>query len=866
MTTPSGRNAGCSEASFSADVSRRGASSTAKSTAAPAARDLHRHDLVLEPAVVARRDRAPVRLERVGVERLAREVPLGRERLGGDPLRHDLPALVQLVGEVAAVRAHRHARHHLDARRDDDVELARPDRGGGVEVRLHRRAALAVDGRPADRLRPARDHRRHPADVPALLADLRHAAHLHVLDLGRIEVVARDEAVQHLRRELVAARAGERAVPPADRAANGVDDVGLAARHSSNVAVANAPATCLAVQAQALGSDSRCARSPSPRSSPQPDSPPLPQAPRRSSSGSPTAAQPVHVAAAPGDATGLYIVEKAGRVLVLRGRASCSRSRSCSCPASSRTARAACSRSRSLRTTRPPGSFYTYSSSADLHIEIAEYRRSAADPGRADPASRRRAAAHPASRPDEPLGRPAAVRPRRLPLRGDGGRRRRQRPGRERREPRQPARQAAPHRPAGRSALRDRRPATRSSASAGARPEIWAFGLRNPWRFSFDRATGDLALADVGQGAWEEVDFAPRGTGAGAFYGWDAFEGTVRVTSEPLPAADARAAGAGAAALGGGLLDHGRLRRPGARSALARRPLRACRLLRRRRAVSRAPAGLGAGRRAGRPHGRQPVELRRGPRRLHLRRLAPGRRLPPHREPGPRRALSRPPRRRRRRSSLGPRAGSDPDPAPPAPDPTPDPDAGPCAGLRKRHDAARDDDRARPGCPDNEPARDDRRDGVGAGALRVQPRRRRVRRLHDFRSRRRRSRRARTASPSAPSTQPAMSSSQPASWAWRVDLDPLRRWDLEVLLGRLAQAVRLGRRIVARLEPHAPGRISAQLRTGRGACSPPTPPAPRRPPHRARPTAHAPTARHHGDASAGVLAHAPSRPLGWTLA
>ena len=145
-------------------------------------------------------------------------------RLGGDPLRHDLPALVQLVREVAAVRAHRDARHHLDPGRDDDVELAGPDRGGGVEVRLHRGAALAVDRRAADRLRPAGHHRRHPADVPALLADLGHAAHLDVLDLGRVEVVPRDEAVQHLRRELVAAGARERAVPPPDRAAHGVDD------------------------------------------------------------------------------------------------------------------------------------------------------------------------------------------------------------------------------------------------------------------------------------------------------------------------------------------------------------------------------------------------------------------------------------------------------------------------------------------------------------------------------------------------------------------------------------------------------------------------------------------------------------------
>ena len=57
-----------------------------------------------------------------------------------------------------------------------------------------------------------------------LLADLGHAPHLHVLDLGGIEVVANSERVQDLARELVAARAGERAVAAPDRAANRVDD------------------------------------------------------------------------------------------------------------------------------------------------------------------------------------------------------------------------------------------------------------------------------------------------------------------------------------------------------------------------------------------------------------------------------------------------------------------------------------------------------------------------------------------------------------------------------------------------------------------------------------------------------------------
>jgi glucose/arabinose dehydrogenase len=64
----------------------------------------------------------------------------------------------------------------------------------------------------------------------------------------------------------------------------------------------------------------------------------------------------------------------------------------------------------------------------------------------------------------------------------------------------------------------------------GARPEIWSFGLRNPWRYSFDRETGDLWIGDVGQNAREEIDFEPAGTPGGRNYGWNAFEG-----SAPFP-------------------------------------------------------------------------------------------------------------------------------------------------------------------------------------------------------------------------------------------------------------------------------------------------------------------------------------------
>ncbi len=58
-----------------------------------------------------------------------------------------------------------------------------------------------------------------------------------------------------------------------------------------------------------------------------------------------------------------------------------------------------------------------------------------------------------------------------------------------------------------------------------ARPEIWACGLRNPWRFSFDPDTGDLWIADVGQKAWEEIDMEPAGSPGGLNYGWRLREG-----------------------------------------------------------------------------------------------------------------------------------------------------------------------------------------------------------------------------------------------------------------------------------------------------------------------------------------------------
>jgi glucose/arabinose dehydrogenase len=107
-------------------------------------------------------------------------------------------------------------------------------------------------------------------------------------------------------------------------------------------------------------------------------------------------------------------------------------------------------------------------------------------------------------------------------------------------------------------------------ATAGARPEIWAYGLRNPFRFSFDRGNGDMYIGDVGQSRREEVDVGLASRRGGENYGWNITEGTLcfnpaagcNITGITPPVIDYATGGGGACAVTGGYVYRG-CRMPG---------------------------------------------------------------------------------------------------------------------------------------------------------------------------------------------------------------------------------------------------------------------------------------------------------------
>jgi hypothetical protein len=224
--------------------------------------------------------------------------------------------------------------------------------------------------------------------------------------------------------------------------------------------------------------------------------------------------QPIYVTAPPGDSHRLFVVEKGGTIELLHGGV---RKRFLDI-----SAKVVANGEQGLLSMAFPrdyaisGRFYVYytaprgGDSTGSVLTIAEYRRSTADPDAADPGSERTLL-----RVDHPVnsnhnGGQLEFGPGGLLFAGTGD-------GGSGNDPPNNAQNPASR--LGKLLRIDAR-------NPGAVPELYALGLRNPWRFSFDRATGDLVIADVGQGSREEVDYVPRGTSAaGANYGWSCREG-----------------------------------------------------------------------------------------------------------------------------------------------------------------------------------------------------------------------------------------------------------------------------------------------------------------------------------------------------
>ena len=235
--------------------------------------------------------------------------------------------------------------------------------------------------------------------------------------------------------------------------------------------------------------------------------------------------EPLYVTQAPGDPDALFVVEQGGRIRVIRdGEARQEPYLDLSDGVSSGGERGLLSAAFAPDYERS-GLFYVYFTDQNGDIRVEEYERASED--RADPASRRRLLSqrHPFPNhngglllfgPDELLyigigdggsaGDPDRNGQNRDSLLGKI----------LRIDPRPDG-----ERPYG---IPDDNP----FADGQGRDEIYSYGLRNPWRFSFDRETDDLTIGDVGQNATEEIDFVPEGEGRGANFGWSAFEGNDR--------------------------------------------------------------------------------------------------------------------------------------------------------------------------------------------------------------------------------------------------------------------------------------------------------------------------------------------------
>ena len=238
--------------------------------------------------------------------------------------------------------------------------------------------------------------------------------------------------------------------------------------------------------------------------------------------------QPVYVAQPPGERDDLYVVEKTGRIVLLRDGEPLRK------PFLDIGGEVSTGYEQGLLSMafapdyQRSGRFYVDYTDGEGDSRIVEFTRSRSDPSVADPGSARELLFV-----DQPFsnhnGGQLQIGPDGLLYVGFGD-------GGGGGDPMQNGQSLDT--PLGKILRIDPRPAAGEPYSApesnpfagdpDGTPEIYSYGLRNPWRFSFDRETGALAIGDVGQSAIEEVDLVARGEGEGANFGWSAFEGTER--------------------------------------------------------------------------------------------------------------------------------------------------------------------------------------------------------------------------------------------------------------------------------------------------------------------------------------------------
>ena len=243
-------------------------------------------------------------------------------------------------------------------------------------------------------------------------------------------------------------------------------------------------------------------------------------------------ASPTHVTGPPGDAR-LFVVEQAGRVKVVSGGTTKTFLDVSTITNTSGNERGL------LSIAFPPdyassGLSYVYLTGAGGALQVYEHHVSA-DPDAADPASRRLVISIPHTEASNHNGGQLAFGPDGLLYIGTGD------GGNSNDTPTADAERTDSL--LGKILRIDPRGATPGAHGVpGDNPfgnAVWAYGLRNPWRFSFDRSTGDLTIADVGQGHREEIDFAPAAAGRGRAlnFGWRCYEGKILTPADTKPSA-----------------------------------------------------------------------------------------------------------------------------------------------------------------------------------------------------------------------------------------------------------------------------------------------------------------------------------------